>query len=563
MTSGKSLRTNQGFPLFVFVLLSSLLTSHLSPLSSHFSLLSAQHAGHVIPVVPQALLERPVTIRTGIGRAHDATSTRSTEAQGFYDQGLAYLHSYLWIEAARSFNQALRSDPGLALAQVGLSYAYIEVNKPTEARQAIERASAFARGATTDKRSLSLRELAHERYHIEARALQMAAEEAPGDPTKVAAYRKALDAALVAFPDDVELILKRGVAESPDPADRGQGSVVASVPFFERALTASPNHFGARHYLAHAFENSGRVTEALTHAAAYAAQAAAVPHAVHMHGHELRRAGRPVEALAQFEAADRLQRDYFAREKIGADLDWHHQHNLDLLAATYQYLGQMKKAEPLLKQSFGLPSNLLVQVINKREWPAYLLARNRPAEALEAAKVLIAHPNPLVQAAGQVETGLALLAMNRVPDAGAASNAALRALKSSPGGQDLVFIGLEALQGEFRLRSAQREQGRKMMLSAARKWRSLPGPDAWSQSLFRLEAMARSARAVGDWELAGQMAQLMTEHDPAYFGSHFALALVARNAGNQATTRREFDLALKAWATADKDLPELNTARRD
>ena len=552
MKSGESRRTIQGFPLFVFALVLSLLTSHFLPLSSHFSLLTSQHAGHVIPVVPQALLERPVTLRTGIGRAHDATSTKSAEAQGFYDQGLAYLHSYVWIEAARSFNQALRSDPGLAMAQVGLSYAYVEVNKPTEARQAIDRARALVPKMTP-----------HERHHIEARALQMAAEETPGDPTKLAAYRQVLDAALVAFPDDVELILKRGVAESPDPADRGQGSVVASVPFFERALKASPNHFGARHYLAHAFENSGRVAESLTHAAAYAAQAAAVPHAVHMHGHELRRAGRPIEARAQFEAADKLQRDYFAREKIGADLDWHHQHNLDLLAATYQYLGQMKKAEPLLKQSFGLPSNLLVQVINKREWPAYLLARNRPADALEAAKVLIAHPNPLVQAAGHVETGFALLAMNRVPDAGAASNAALRALKSSPGGQDLVFIGLEALQGEFRLRSAQREQGRKMMLSAAQKWRSLPGPDAWSQSLFRLEAMARSARAVGDWQLAGQMAQLMTEHDPAYFGSHFALALVAQNAGNQATARREFDLALKAWATADKDLPELTTARRD
>lgn len=546
MKSGKSKGIIQGFPLL-------LCTAFL--LTSHVVLLPAQHAGHVIPVVPQALLERPVTLRTGIGRAHDAASTKSTEAQGFYDQGLAYLHSYVWIEAARSFNQALRSDPGLALAHVGLSYAYIEVNKPTEARQAIARARALAQGSPKGL-------LPHDRHHVEARALQMAAEEAPGDPMKLAAYRKALDAALAAFPDDVELILLRGVAESPDPANRGQGSVLASIPFFERALKAAPNHFGARHYMAHAFENSGRVNESLSNAAAYAGQAPAVPHAVHMHGHELRRAGRPVEALAQFEAADKLQRDYFAREKMAADLDWHHQHNLDLLAATYQYLGQMKKAEPLLKQSFGLPSNLLVQVVNKREWPAYLLARNRPAEALEAAKVLVSHPNPLVQAAGHIETGFALLAMNRVPDAGAAANAALRALKSSPGGQDLVFIGLEALQGELRLRTAPREQGRKMMLSAAQKWRALPGPDAWSQSLFRLEAMARAARAVGDWELAGRMAQLMAEHDPAYFGSHYALALVAQNAGHLPNARREFDLALKAWATADKDLPELAAARK-
>lgn len=505
-------------------------------------------------------------MRTGIGRAHDAVATKSAEAQGFYDQGLAYLHSYVWIEAARSFHQALRLDPGLALAHVGLSYAYIEVNKPVEARQAIERAKAlatgspptFAQGATADTQGLP----PHDRHHIETRALQMAAEDAPADKTRLAAYRKALDTAMAAFPDDVELILKRGMAESPDPADRGQGSVMAAVPFYERALKVTPNHPGARHYLAHAYESSGRVNDALTNAAAFAAQAPEVPHALHMHGHELRRAGRPVEAIAQFKAGDKLQRAYFAREKVGAEFDWHHTHNLDLLATTYQYLGQIKKAEALLKQSFDLPSNLLVQLIHKREWLAFLVARNRQAEALEAAKVLISHPNPLVQATGHIETGLALLSVNKVAEAGAASNAALRGLKSSPGGQDLVFIGLEALQGEFRLRTAQREQGRKMMLSAAQKWRSLPGPDAWSQSLFRLEAMARSARSVGDWELAGRMAQLMTEHDPAYFGTHYALALVAQNAGNAATARREFDLALKAWAAADKHLPELAAARK-
>ncbi len=542
MKSGKSRHIVRGFPLLVFLGLF---------LTSSFSILNSQHAGHRIPVVPQDLLERPVSLRSGIGRAHDALSTKSKDAQAFYDQGLAYLHSYVWIEAARSFHQALRSDPGLALAHVGLSIAYIEVNQPTEARQAIERARATAAKLP-----------AHERHHIETRSLQMAAEDAPRDTVRLAAYRKALDTALAAFPDDVELILKRGVAESPDPADRGQGSVAASIPFFERALKTTPNHFAARHYLAHAYENSNRANEALTQASAYAAQAAEVPHARHMHGHELRRTGRPVAAATQFEAADKLQRDYFARENVSADLDWHHTHNLDLLAATYQYLGQMKKAEPLLKQSFGLPSNLLVQMVNKREWPAFLLARNRPAEALEAAKVLIAHPNPLVQAAGQVEAGFALLAMNRVAEGAAASNAALRALKSAPGGQDLVFIGLEALQGEFRLRTAAREQGRKGMESAAQKWRSLPGPDAWSQSLFRLEAMARTARSVGDWELAGRMAQLMVEHDPAYFGSHYALALVAQNAGNLPTARREFDLALKAWATSDRDLPELAVARQ-
>ncbi len=55
-----------------------------------------------------------------------------------------------------------------------------------------------------------------------------------------------------------------------------------------------------------------------------------------------------------------------------AQYDWHFQHNLDLLASSRQYLGQIKQASALLKESFDLPSNLVVQVYNKREWPGFL-----------------------------------------------------------------------------------------------------------------------------------------------------------------------------------------------
>ena len=55
--------------------------------------------------VPAAILERPVPLRTGVGNAHETVTTKSAEAQAFYDQGLDYLHGYVWIEAARSFNQ--------------------------------------------------------------------------------------------------------------------------------------------------------------------------------------------------------------------------------------------------------------------------------------------------------------------------------------------------------------------------------------------------------------------------------------------------------------------------
>jgi tetratricopeptide (TPR) repeat protein len=514
---------------------------------------SGQHAPHAVPAIPQALLERPVTVRTGIGVVHDDAATKSPQAQRFYDQGLSYLHNYVWIEAARSFHQALRSDPNLALAHVGLSYAYIELNKPIEARQAVATAQQLAANAAD-----------HVKRHVNARALQMAAEE--GGAARLAEYRKLLDGAVAAFPNDVEFLLMRGIAESPDPADRGQGSIAASIPYYERALklavpaasSAAPGKWPAHHFLAHAYENGGRIKEAETHAAAYAAQNPGVPHAVHMHGHQLRRLGRINEAIGRFEAADKLQRDYLAREKIAAEFDWHHAHNLDLLAASYQYTGQMRKAETLLKQAFGMPTNLLVQAVNKREWPAFLVARDRPGEAWAAANTLLSHPNPVVQATGHIEAAFASLAMNRPADGAASSNAALRALRSARAGQGLAAIALEALQGEYLLRTAQREKGRAAMERAAQKWRSLPGPDAWTQSLFRLEALGRAAREVGDWTLAARMAQAMLAHDPNYAGTHYALGLVSHHeSGTSAATLRAFTLAEKAWAGADKDLAEL------
>ena len=61
--------------------------------------------------VPREILEKPTTLRDGIGKLNDVVTTSSKDAQAFYNQGVAYLHSYVWIEAARSFNQALKADP--------------------------------------------------------------------------------------------------------------------------------------------------------------------------------------------------------------------------------------------------------------------------------------------------------------------------------------------------------------------------------------------------------------------------------------------------------------------
>jgi len=196
-----------------------------------------------------ALSRKPVPIRAGIGTARDPVSTKSPKAQAFYDQGLAYLHNYVWLEAARSFNQALSIDPKLAMAHCELTIAYTELNAPAAARAALDRAQALA-------------VTAHDKRHVALRTMQMEAESSHA-PAAVVAYRMAIDEALKLFPGDEELLLARGQAESSDPAERGQGSIVGSIPFYDKARGVAPDHFAAHHYLTHAYENSGRIAEAL------------------------------------------------------------------------------------------------------------------------------------------------------------------------------------------------------------------------------------------------------------------------------------------------------------
>jgi tetratricopeptide (TPR) repeat protein len=175
---------------------------------------------------------RPIALNSNIGSAHDPVETTSAKAQAFYDQGLAYLHSYWWLEAARSFNQSLTLDPTLAVADAMLSIAYTELNAPQAAREAIAKANAGAARASD-----------HDRRHIALRTMQMNAESGGGrwpDDESAVKFRESIDEGLKANPQDEELWLLRGLAESSDPAERGQGSGASSITFFKKALALAP-----------------------------------------------------------------------------------------------------------------------------------------------------------------------------------------------------------------------------------------------------------------------------------------------------------------------------------
>jgi tetratricopeptide (TPR) repeat protein len=505
----------------------------------------------VIDNIPIEILERPLPLRSGIGVAREQVTTSSGRAQAYYDQGLSYLHSYVWIEAARSFNEARRLDANLAMAYLGLSYALSGLGATQGAQDAGRQAQALASHASR-----------REQLRIALRAGQLDSVAHPNDTSLLAAYKKALDQALVRDGSDVELLLLRGHAEAPSPDGYGLSGASGGIAFYEQALAAAPDYFAAHHYLIHAYENANRIDRALQHGEAYARLAPTIAHAHHMYGHDLRRVGRMTDAVAEFRKANELDLAYFKTDNISPEYDWNHHHNLDLLGTSYQYLGQMNSAEEVLRRSFDMRSLSITEELNKRAWPAFLLVRGRTGDALTAANLLVGHQSPLVRATGHMLAGRVMMTLKRMPEAGHEADSALLEFRSAGQAANALAPDMKLLQGEFFLRMGDSDKGRTMLRDAVAELRAESDPDLWIHTLFSLEAVARAARETGDWSFASEVADEMRLHDASYPGTYYALALAAEQRGDRAAARAAYAQAMQLWREADANLPELTDARR-
>lgn len=532
-------RLRKPLSALVFLFVACAVSSSSKPQAGHEGL-------HGTGPVPREILERPVALRTGIGTLHQKVSTSSQEAQAFYDQGLDYVHSYVWIEAVRSFHQALRLDPNLAMAYLGLTDAYIGLQDIPTARAAFRRAQELAPKVGKS-----------EQMWITIRDRELDYLESNEDPEKYVAYVRSVSDALKANPNDPWLWIQRGLADEGSPVTHGQAGSVDTIAFYRTAIALAPDNFAAHHYYAHTLENLGWAKEALDEAAIYVRMAPAIPHAHHMRGHELMRLGRTEEAIAEFLKTKALEEEYYRAENIPPRYDWHHAHNLQLLAMSYQSLGQMKAAEAVLREAFGIPAYTDFLEFNRKAWPEFLLARGRYEEALQASQELTKSAWPVARLAGHTLAGEALLAMDRLKEATDELSLAEEETEHVP----INFVARSPfpsiLRAEFLLREKKTEEAEGLLQDIVKMSLSPLGPDAWSAARFELEAIAKTARESGDWNLSESVARAMIRHDSTYAGGYFALGLAAEHAGHSAQAREQFAVAEKYWSKADKDLPEL------
>jgi tetratricopeptide (TPR) repeat protein len=503
---------------------------------------AADDSKDMIGWVPREILERPLPLRQGIGVVHEKVTTSSPDAQAYYDQGVAYVHSFVWIEAARSFNQALRLDPSLAMADLGLSDVYIGLQDVHAARAAFDKAQ-----------SLSGQLSAQEKARITIRARQLDYLDGNGDMQKYFAYRQAIADALAVDPGNSWLWILRGFADEGTPFGHGQGGHSDTVAFYDAALASAPDSFVPHHYLAHTFENMGLAKLALEQSEIYVRLAPAIPHAHHMRGHDLRQLGRTDEAIQEFVKTNELENAYYKAENIPARYDWHHAHNLTLLAMSYQSLGQMKAAESAFREAYSMPAYSDLAEFNRRSWPEFLLDRGRPQEALEQSQDLIGSKWALARFAGHTVAGRALLALNRTDDAKLELSLAEQESEKISSAVLALLPNAGALNAEILLREKNWDRANPLMNQIEDKIHMVPGPDAWCEALFELESIAKVAQQVGDWDLAESTAKKMIQHDPTYAGGHYIMGAVAEHRGDGAEAKQEFATADRLWSKADPD----------
>jgi len=285
----------------------------------------------------------------GLGEVHHPISTKNSQAQQFFDQGLKFVFGFNHDEARRSFQRAADLDPKLAMAWWGVALTLgPNYNLPVD--PAREKA-----GYDAVQRALALQENASdpERAYINALSVRYS-NDPKADLHKLDLdYKNAMLKLIQRYPDDLDattLYAESSMNLNPwhlwaadgKPAE-GTEEIVATL---ESVLKRDPNHLGANHYYIHAVEASPHAERALPCAERLGKLAPAAGHLVHMPAHIYARVGdHPAAAHCNAIAAAADKKFLAATHEQGVYPLMYYSHNLHFLAFAASMDGNFAEAK--------------------------------------------------------------------------------------------------------------------------------------------------------------------------------------------------------------------------
>jgi tetratricopeptide (TPR) repeat protein len=342
--------------------------------------------------------EKPPILMSGFGDLHHPTSTKNTEAQQFFDQGLRLIYAFNHDEAARSFQKAAALDPNYAMAYWGIA----EAVGPNYNDPADDERFAAAHDAIQKAVDLSAPATPSEQAYIGAMAKRFPADPKADRRKAAEDYHAAMRELANRYPDDPDaatLFAESGMNLHPwglwhadGTPEEGTEEIVATL---ESVLKRDPNHMGAIHYYIHSVEASQSPQRALAGANRLAALAPAAGHLVHMPAHVYIRTGDYEGAVKTNEKAAAADRTYIESMRVqGMYPMMYYSHNLHFIAICASMNGNYEEARkgasqlaehvapgvkdmPALEGFMTVPMSVAVRF---HRWDDILATRQPPAE---------------------------------------------------------------------------------------------------------------------------------------------------------------------------------------
>ena len=512
----------------------------------------------------------------GIGTAHVAITTKSTEAQQWFDQGLALLHCFWDYEALRAFEQAARLDPDCAMCHWGLSQALdFRGGDSEQAKKELARAKDLD-GKASD----------HEQRYIRA---YTAAADKEGDEAD-RAFAKEMEALIAHYPDDLEAKLLYALSRGHGYNEKGdpRPGTLYGQAMLRDLLQDYPDNAAVNHFWIHAMEVTDHPERALQSADILGALAPASGHMVHMPGHIFYRVGDYERARQIFVQAMRVDQDYMAKQHVTPHDDWNYAHNIAYLIADCAEEGRYTEGREHAHSLAGLANdpdhsgNPGFYVLQIGSAPARLAIRFAKWDDVIHQPMQFGVPDDKVSmwARGyrdglvQYARGMNAVDANQLSEAEQDSNMLdaslwrmseqdLKAPDKSDRDRVAKLLGTASLELRGNLASAKGDldAGRKLLEQADEREKQLGYSEPPQYSRPAMEVLGMACIRAGKFDQARKAFQNALTQRPRSGWALYGIALAWDKQGKKDEATSAYREFLDAWSNADPDLPQVKGAK--
>ena len=316
--------------------------------------LAQQHSGMTTPAVESQSGVTPEAtgkIIPGLGNWHHPITTKNTDAQKYFDQGLTLVYAFNFDEAVRSFKKASELDPSAAMPYWGVALALgpsynggTNVYGPYEkegyeALQKAKKLAAVGPGSERDYIDALSKLFSGEEN---ADTLKLARDYIPGARELRRKYPDDPDAATLYGAILMDLHSRKLWSSDGVPSE----DTMEIISVFEEVLRRWPDHPGANHLYIHTMEASPYAERALPSARRLETLVPAAGHLVQMPAHIYMRTGEysaAVKSNADAIATDQIYLKNLGTINMGYQFGYA-EHNYSFLTAAAGMAGDYESA---------------------------------------------------------------------------------------------------------------------------------------------------------------------------------------------------------------------------